>query len=110
MTQAMVFVIDSRVREESSIDMAGIADFAALAGANLKRRREVALQAADRKSLDEEVRFLTRVVDHIEEPIISLDRKQRVVYFNKPAARMCGIDSREAIGKSLAKILEFTWE
>jgi len=110
MTQAMVFVVDSRAREESSIDMAGVADFAALAGANLKRRREVALQAADRKSLDEEVRFLTRVVDHIEEPIISLDRKRRIVYFNKPAARMCGIDSREVIGKPLAKVLEFTWE
>ena len=110
MSQAMLFVVDSRVRDASSIDMAGIADFAALIGSNLKRRRETALQAADRKSLDEEVRFLTRVVDHIEEPIISLDRKLRIVYFNKPAARMCGIDSREAIGKPLAKVLEYAWE
>jgi diguanylate cyclase (GGDEF)-like protein/PAS domain S-box-containing protein len=110
MTQAMLFVVDTRVREADSIDMAGMADFAALVGSNLKRRREVALQTADRRSLDEEVRFLSRVLDHIEEPIISLDRSLRIVYFNKPAARMCGIDSREAIGKSLAKILDYAWE
>ncbi len=82
---------------------------AAMVGCYLSQRRHLDYSTVERRRVVEHMRFLARVLDHIEEPVVSLDRSFRIVYFNEPAARLCGVSVAEAIGRPLSTILDYSW-
>lgn len=69
------------------------------------KRAELAEALATAERAQEAVRFQARLLEAVGQAVVASDDEGRVIYWNKPAAALFGVDSGEAVGRPVTEVI-----
>ncbi len=56
-----------------------------------------------------DLRFQAQVLDQVDDAVVAVDGRRRVVYLNRAAERQYGLDGDSALGLPLREVYEYRW-
>jgi len=63
----------------------------------------------ERKQISQQLEFNSSILEQISDAVVAVDNEERVIYFNKAAQKLYGINIEDAIGRELKEIYKRRW-
>src|SRR3954469_4182773 len=69
-----------------------------------ERNLHLPMEDADRKRVEERIRFQSRLLDAVGQALIATDSQGKIIYWNQAAQRLYGWSEEEVLGRSIMEI------